>query len=89
MEITGTYKPQWVWQDAQLYSGAFINLTAQRASGDGSNPVRINGGFDFKASRSWTGSTSSASSYTTAMGSGTAITINPEHITIKAWKRLS
>ena len=43
----------------------------------------------FKASLSWTGSTSSASPYTTAMGSGTPLTINPEHITVKAWKRLS
>lgn len=45
--------------------------------------------FDFYASRNWTGSTSSASPYTTAMGSGTPLTINPEHITIRAWKRLS
>ena len=43
--------------------------------------------FTFDASCSWTGSTSSASPYTTAMGSGTPISINPEHITIKAWKR--
>ena len=43
----------------------------------------------FQASRNWTGSTSSASPYTTAMGSGTPISINPEHITVKAWKRLS
>lgn len=27
--------------------------------------------------------------YTVAMGNGTPLTINPEHITIKAWKRLS
>lgn len=33
--------------------------------------------------------TSSSAPYTTAMGSGTPLTINPEHITIKAWKRLS
>ena len=45
--------------------------------------------FNFYASRSWTGSTSSASPYTTAMGSGTPISINPEHITLRAWKRLS
>lgn len=43
----------------------------------------------FQASRSWTGSTSSASPYTGQMGSGTPISINPEHITVKAWKRLS
>lgn len=35
------------------------------------------------------GNTSSASPYTTQMGNGTAITINPEHITVRAWKRLS
>ena len=40
--------------------------------------------FNFYASRSWTGSTSSASPYTTAMGSGTPISINPEHITLRA-----
>ena len=45
--------------------------------------------INFNASRTWSGSTSSASPYTTAMGSGTPLSINPEHITIKAWKRLS
>lgn len=45
--------------------------------------------FIFDASKTWNGSTSSASPYTTAMGSGTAITVNPEHITVRAWKRLS
>ena len=33
--------------------------------------------------------TSSASPYTTNMGSGTAITVNPIYITIRAWKRLT
>lgn len=35
------------------------------------------------------GETSSASPYTSAMGDGTPISINPEHITVKAWKRLT
>ena len=43
----------------------------------------------FVASRTWTGTTSSASPYTSAMGSGTPISVNPEHITVKAWKRLT
>ena len=43
----------------------------------------------FVASRTWAGTTSSASPYTSAMGSGTPISVNPEHITVKAWKRLS
>lgn len=34
-------------------------------------------------------STSSASPYTQNLGDGTPITINPTHITLKAWKRLS
>lgn len=47
------------------------------------------GGIGLDASRNWTGSTSSASPYTSAMGNGIPIYINPEHITVKAWKRLS
>ncbi len=33
--------------------------------------------------------TGTASPYTQNLGNGTPITINPEHITVKAWKRLS
>ena len=33
--------------------------------------------------------TGSSAPYTTAMGPGTPLNINPEHITIRAWKRLS
>lgn len=33
--------------------------------------------------------TGNSAPYTSVMGSGTPITINPEHITVKAWKRLS
>ena len=35
------------------------------------------------------GNTGTASPSTETLGSGTAIAINPEHIVIKAWKRLS
>lgn len=45
--------------------------------------------ISFQASRSWTGMSTSASPYTSQLGNGTPLTINPEHITIKAWKRLS
>lgn len=43
----------------------------------------------FQASRTWTGMSTSATPYTQNMGSGTPLTINPEHITIRAWKRLT
>ena len=70
--------------------GAFaLTNTSKVTFGDGMNTVQSPNSFDFKASRAWTGSTSSASPYTTAMGDGTPITVNPEHITVKAWKRLS
>ncbi len=35
------------------------------------------------------GNTGTASPYTENLGSGTAISVNPTYITIKAWKRLS
>lgn len=35
------------------------------------------------------GSTGTASPSTESLGSGTPITVNPEHITVRAWKRLS
>ena len=47
------------------------------------------GQLNFQASRSWSGSTSSATPYTQNLGSGTAITVNPTYITIRAWKRLT
>ncbi len=71
-------------------SGAFYVDSQHRAATV--TDAYFNGGSYsayLSASRSWTGSTSSASPYTTAMGSGTAISINPEHITVRAWKRLT
>ena len=66
--------------------GAFRNSRKGTGNAGGRGPCNA---VTFDASRNWTGSTSSSSPYTTAMGSGIAITINPEHIIIKAWKRLS
>lgn len=43
----------------------------------------------FTGSKTWTGMSTSATPYTQNLGSGTPISINPEHITVKAWKRLS
>ena len=70
-------------------SGVFYKLSSSRANRKADSNGDDNNYLGFKASRNWTGSTSSASPYTSAMGSGTPISINPEHITIKAWKRLS
>ena len=42
-----------------------------------------------KTSNNGSGNTGSIFSYTETLGSGTAITVNPTYITIRAWKRLS
>lgn len=68
-------------------SGAFSQYSSEgvgNAVGGGS----LNG-FSFKASRTWSGVSTPASPYTENLGEGTPLTINPTHITLKAWKRLS
>ena len=71
-------------------TGAFTQRSSSpNAWGGGGEGSFINFLADFNASKTWSGNTSSASPYTSAMGSGTPLTINPEHITVKAWKRLT
>ena len=43
----------------------------------------------FKASRTWSGESSSAAPYTQNLGNGTALSIQPSYITLKFWKRLT
>lgn len=86
MDITGTFATRGFENTNTKVTGAFYKKGAyDHAAGAGGTGME----FGFQASRSWTGSTSSASPYTSAMGNGTPISINPEHITIKAWKRLT
>ena len=60
-------------------------LSGRRGAISGGNTY----GIDTTTITSTNLTSSSVSPYTTAMGSGTPLTINPEHITVKAWKRLS
>ena len=89
MNITGGFNAPELTDGGNTAIGAFIagGMSAQStpdAHRDGSQT-----GFTFDASKSWVGNTSSANPYTTNMGSGTAITINPTYITVRTWKRLS
>lgn len=43
----------------------------------------------FNASRNWSGSTSSATPNTESLGYATPLSIAPQYIDIKIWKRLS
>ena len=92
-EITGTFRTgtRKVDSYSDNSTGAF-STTGYGGSANafmGGNNVRHYQDFSFTASNSWTGMSTSASPYTTNMGNGTPLTINPEHITVKAWKRLS
>lgn len=87
MNITGKYS--FYTQRGGQYSGAFYPDAYRNPSSNGDYNEQNHSGLGLDASRSWSGSTSSASPYTKAMGSGTPITVNPEHITVKAWKRLT
>lgn len=73
------------------FEGAFYKDTSQpgytRNDSSSGNSGWYNIGF--KASNTWTGMSTPANPYTTAMGSGTPLSIEPEHITLHVWKRLS
>lgn len=87
-EITGNIGFGSTNYEATNYtSGAFYNGgTGSSVHGAGSGNQYIH---SFKASRTWTGMSTSATPYTQNLGSGTAISISPTYITIRAWKRLS
>lgn len=92
MNITGEFYTMYEYDTRiENYStGAFkssasTKLRTEPSEAPGPNCILNN----FDASRSWTGNTGTASPYTQNLGNGTAITVNPTYITIRAWKRLS
>ena len=92
MNITGEFYTMYE-NDTRIenYStGAFkssVSTKLRTEPSEAPGPKCILNNFD--ASRSWTGNTGTASPYTQNLGNGTAISINPTYITIRAWKRLS
>lgn len=90
MNITGELPLGLANGETSGYTGAFGAISKSISKHNFSSYSNIRSYMvNFNASNTWTGNTSSASPYTVAMGNGTPISINPEHITIKAWKRLS
>lgn len=68
-------------------TGAFsVNSAGVAKPGDVSGYY---GQFSFDASKSWTGSTNSASPQTSALGSGSALDITPAYYTVHIWLRLT
>lgn len=89
MDITGTFAGYTV-DRGSCVSGAFTsdNTTLQ-------GPYQVDDKAEgqnittFTASRSWTGMSTSASPYTSALGSGTPLDITPSFYTVHIWKRLT
>ena len=89
MNITGAISSSGTGASFESPSGAFYGDSKSygvTAYGSYYNLIKR---LEFSANRNWTGSTGTATPYTQNLGSGTAITVNPTYITIRAWKRLS
>lgn len=72
--------------NTQTVSGAYVKTSRVGSVTDGSVDVC---NINFDASKNWTGSTSSASPQTSALGSGQAFDITPSYYTCHMWLRLT
>jgi hypothetical protein len=88
-EITGTFAGYTVRGNSNV-AGAFTsnNATYQGPASTDSS-VEGQNTTTFTASRSWTGMSTSASPFTTPLGSGTPLDITPSFYTVHIWKRLT
>lgn len=88
-EITGTFAGYTVSENSNV-SGAFTSDNAvYQGPDDTDNNIEGQNTTTFTASRSWTGMSTSASPYTSALGSGTPLDITPSFYTVHIWKRLT
>ena len=89
MDITGSLKN--LAHSANTLSsatGAFTKIAGTDSS-YGSSGGGAADAFDFKASKTWTGSTNSVSPQTSALGNGQALDITPSYYTCHMWLRLT
>ncbi|WP_462425310.1 phage baseplate protein [Fusobacterium sp. THCT13E1] len=71
-------------------SGAFVaSYNGQNVVHSGTDPYKYYDRTVFTASRTWTGMSTSASPYTSSLGSGTPLDITPSYYTVHIWKRLT
>ena len=83
MDITGDfYTSNYI-----KYAGSGAFYTKQTGLGGHGGDSGSGYKIGFQASRSWTGTTSSASPQTSALGSGTALDITPSYYTAHMWLR--
>lgn len=89
MNITGTFNAVWEKNISQITTGAFsqVNGGQNNEAGGQGGGTKI---WEFDASRSWTGETSSNGSHTHTIGStGSALPLNimPPYQTVYMWRR--
>lgn len=70
-------------------TGSFYVKTVNRRTASAGGVGNWDYHLNIDASLSWSGSTSTASINTNALGSGSAISNLPSFITVKMWRRLS
>lgn len=89
MDITGTFAGYTAGGNSNI-SGAFISNNATKGGPVGTDDnIEGQNTTTFTASRSWKGTTSSASPQTNALGSGQALDITPSYYTAHMWLRTS
>ena len=89
MDITGTFAGYTVGGNSNI-SGAFISNNATKGGPVGTDDnIEGQNTTTFTASRSWKGTTNSASPQTNALGSGQALDITPSYYTTHMWLRTS
>ena len=81
MDITGSFDG--LNNQYGYANGAFYKSGGSEGAGSGGGDT----GVQFKASRSWTGTTNSVSPQTNALGSGQALDITPSYYTAHMWLR--
>ncbi len=90
MNITGTFNARALTGKDGTGTGAFTFGSETTAlTSQSYEQTKTSLGFSFDASKAWTGMSTSASPYTSALGSGTPLDITPAYYTVHIWKRLS
>ena len=90
MNITGTFNARAMTGNTGTGTGAFtFNSGTALLTSMPYDQGNTSYGFSFDASKAWTGISTSASPFTTPLGSGTPLDITPSFYTVHIWKRLS
>lgn len=84
-EITGSFNPG----GNRMYADNKVFILGNGGQGSNSGAANDSYNITFKASGNWTGMSTSASPYTSSLGSGTPLDITPAYYTVHVWKRLT